>query len=250
MEVRLLSSTNEIIDIIHTACRTCYSKQTPIEIYNKNKFIGSEDMDISCEELEANNQKKIKLIQKVMDSGHLSTAEHAHFTFAICGVSRALMAQITRHRLASFSIQSQRYVEIKEDLTDIQLLNVGGTHFDKIKLLSKYFVLEDDNNFFINSYMESLITYLKLIKEGKKAEDARNVLPQATKTNIVLSCNLRELIHICNLRLCKHAQLEIRTVVGKMKDEVLNKPENKWLAKYLVSNCKHCTDFRDCKGAK
>lgn len=76
------------------------------------------------------------------------------------------------------------------------------------------------------------------------------VLPEATKTNITLSCNLRELMHVCNLRLCKHAQLEIRTMVEKMKKQVLEQKNCKWLAKYLVPNCKHCTDFRDCKDIK
>lgn len=185
-----------------------------------------------------------------MDSGHLSTTEHAYFTFAICGVSRALLAQITRQRLCSFSVQSQRYVEIKENLDDLIILNSCGTKQDKLKLLNKYFVFTDDNEIFINSYMNNLINYIQLTKAGYKAEDARMVLPEATKTNITLSCNLRELMHVCNLRLCKHAQLEIRTMVEKMKKQVLEQKNCKWLAKYLVPNCKHCTDFRDCKDIK
>ena len=249
MEVKLISYNDNIIDIIHTACRTCYSKLTPIEIYNKNTYTDL-DCEISEEQITADNNKKIELIKKVMNSGHLSTTEHAYFTFAIAGVSRALLAQITRHRLCSFSVQSQRYVEIKENLEDLIVLNTCGTKHQKIELLSKYFVFKDDNDLFIDSCLNALIQYLKLIKEGYKAEDARNVLPNATKTNILLSCNLRQLMHICNLRLCKHAQLEVRTMVGKMKDEVLSKPECKWLTSYLVPNCKNCTDFRDCKEIK
>lgn len=249
MEVKLISYNDNIIDIIHTACRTCYSKLTPIEIYNKDTYVG-EEFDISIEQVKEDRIKKIELIKKVMNSGHLSTTEHAYFTFAIAGVSRALLAQITRHRLCSFSVQSQRYVEIKENLEDLIVLNTCGTKHQKIELLSKYFVFKDDNDLFIDSCLNALIQYLKLIKEGYKAEDARNVLPNATKTNILLSCNLRQLMHICNLRLCKHAQLEVRTMVGKMKDEVLSKPECKWLTPYLVPNCKNCTDFRDCKEIK
>lgn len=237
LKVELLSYNQNIINIIHTACRTCYSKSSPIDIYD-------EDTNLECEE------KKLNLIKKVMDSGHLSTTEHAYFTFAIEGVSRALLAQITRHRLCSFSVQSQRYVEIKENLDDLIILKTCGTKYDKTLLLNKYFVLECDNDLFIDSYLDSLIKYLQLTRSGYKAEDARNVLPQATKTNMVLSCNLRELMHICNLRLCKHAQLEVRTMVKKMKEEVVKREECKWLNKYLVPNCKNCTDFRDCKGIK
>lgn len=235
MEIKLLSHSPNIIDIVHTACRTCYSKLTPIEIFDK---------DIEND----NNAKKIDLIKKVMDSGHLSTTEHAYFTFAISGVSRALLAQITRHRLCSFSVQSQRYVEIKENLDDLIILNSCGAKQDKLELLNKYFVFVDDNDLFIDAYMNNLISYLQLTKVGYKAEDARMVLPQASKTNITLSCNLRELIHLCNWRLCKHAQLEVRTMIKKMKESVLAEEDCKWLAKYLIPRCKVCTDFRDCKG--
>lgn len=235
MEIKLLSHSPNIIDIIHTACRTCYSKLTPIEIFDKD--IENDD-----------NAKKIDLIKKVMDSGHLSTTEHAYFTFAISGVSRALLAQITRHRLCSFSVQSQRYVEIKENLDDLIILNSCGAKQDKLELLNKYFVFVDDNDLFVNAYMNNLISYLQLTKAGYKAEDARMVLPQASKTNITLSCNLRELIHLCNWRLCKHAQLEVRTMIKKMKESVLAEEDCKFLAKYLIPRCKVCTDFRDCKG--
>ena len=247
MEVKLLSYNPNIIDVIHTACRTCYSKLTPIDIYNKDTYQDINE-EVSTEQIELDNNKKLELIKKVMDSGHLSTTEHAYFTFAISGVSRALLAQITRHRLCSFSVQSQRYVEIKEDLADLITLKHCGTSFDKDKLLCKYFTFKDDNDLFKEAYLDSLIAYEKLIKAGYKAEDARNVLPQGIKTNLVISCNLRELMHVCNWRACKHAQLEVRTMVKKMKDEVISKNECKWLAKYLVPRCKVCTDFRDCKG--
>lgn len=238
MEIEVLSYDKNIIEKIYTACRTCYSAENPINIY-KNALI-------------LDNDKKINLITKVMNSGHLSTTEHTYFTFAISGVSRALMGQITRHRLCSFSIQSQRYVEIKENRQDLTVLKFCGTKFDKIEKLSKYFVFTDTSDTEVESLLDCLISYTKLIEEGKKPEDARVVLPQATKTNIVMSCNLRELIHICHLRKCKHAQLEIRTMVTKMCEKVTSSENCEWLKKYLVPNCAHCTDFRkgECKEIK
>lgn len=249
MEVKLLNNPQDIINIIHTACRTCYSRLTPIEIYNKNTYENAQE-EISEEQIELDKNKKIELIKKVMDSGHLSTTEHAYFTFAISGVSRALMAQLTRHRMASFSIQSQRYVEIKENSADLLVLKNFGTYQDKLNMLTKYFVLDETDEIFFNAYLDDLISYSKLIEKGYLAEQARKVLPSATKTNIVLSCNLRELIHICHLRLCKHAQLEIRNLLKLMVSKVLEQENCDWLKKYLTPNCKNCTDFRDCKGVK
>lgn len=231
MKVELISYPDGLVDVIYTACRTCYSKLSPIEIFKSTNEKSMED--------------KLKLVQKVFDSGHLSCSEHNTFTFAIAGISRSCLAQISRHRLASFSVQSQRYVEIKENLEDLIILNTCGTPFDKMQLLSKYFVFRDENELLSNNYLEALITYLKLIKEGYPAEDARNVLPNATKTNMVLSCNLRELMHICKLRLCLKAQDEVRTMVQYIKNEVCNREP--WLRRYLITNCNNCTDFRDCE---
>lgn len=238
VEIELLSYDSNIIDKIYTACRTCYSSEVPTKIYENATCI--------------DNDKKLNLINKVMKSGHLSTTEHAYFTFAINGVSRSLMGQITRHRLCSFSIQSQRYVEIKENLHDLIIMQVSGSKQEKINLLNKYFVFKDDNQLFIDTFLNALIKYLELINSGYKPEDARDVLPQATKTNIVMSCNLRELIHVCHLRKCKHAQLEIRTMLNKMCEKVVASENCEWLKKYLVPNCAHCTDFRknECKEIK
>lgn len=230
MEVELISFTQNMVDLIYTACRTCYSPKTPIQILREEK----------------DKEDKIALIKKVLDSKHESTIEHVYFSFALCGISRSLLAQLTRHRLCSFSVQSTRYVEIKENLDDLIILKTCGTDQDKMQLLSKYFVFKEYNEIIVEEYLNSLITYQKLIKGGRKPEQARMVLPNALKTNIVMSCNLRELIHICHLRLCTHAEDEIRLMVKRMKDEILNKTQEKWLAKYLVPNCINCTDFRGC----
>jgi thymidylate synthase (FAD) len=87
--------------------------------------------------------------------------------------------------------------------------------------------------------------YNELIENGAKKEDARAILPNATCTNLVMTCNLRELIHICNLRLCKRAQTEIRELVTLMKDEVIK--ELPFMKEFLVPSCKHCTESKGCK---
>ena len=102
MKVKLLTKTQNMLDIVYTGARTCYNAGGPIGLWFDVCNIATD--------------KKKNLIDKVFKSGHLSTSEHAYFTFAIEGISRACSHQLVRHRHCSFSQQSQRYVEIKEDL--------------------------------------------------------------------------------------------------------------------------------------
>lgn len=235
MEIELLSFTQNPLKLIYTACRTCYSKLCPSDIYKKA----------------VSEEKQLELVNKVLGSGHTSVSEHVYFSFAINGISRACSHQLVRHRIGiAFSQQSQRYVEIKEDINNLQNLRAFPVSNKEVsmEIANKYFVDVNEDNYLY--FIDCLHEYVRQISTGIKPEDARQVLPNATKTNIVLSCNLREFIHICNLRLCKHAQLEIRTMVQKMREEILKHEEYKFLAKYLVPNCKQCTDFRDCKEVK
>ena len=202
------------------------------------------------------------LVKKVLDSGHQSIAEHVYFTFAIEGISRACSHQLVRHRAGIvFSQQSQRYVEIKEDLDELCHLYLELKRdpkdkqdktvatFEKTeKLLEKYFV--DVNSETMEAYLDDLISYKRYINMGYKPEDARKFLPNATKTNITVSVNFRELIHMCNLRLCTRAQKEIRDLHKLMKDEVKEVDER--LATYLVPQCEvHNICFEDkCCGRK
>ena len=153
------------------------------------------------------------------------------------------------------SQQSQRYVEIKENLADIRDLIAAvniceENEIDKralITILKKYFVAVDTDNFL--DYANCLCAYLNAVENGEKAEDARQFLPNATKTNLVMTCNLRELMHIANLRLCTRAQKEIRTLVRNMCDEVIKIPGYEWLDKYLQPKCKingFCDEHNSC----
>lgn len=231
MKVELIASTQDIEKVLYTACTTCYNPGSPIDRWEDMKY---ERMVVN----------PWLLIDKVFSSGHLSTSEHINFTFAIEGISRACSHQLVRHRHCSFSQQSQRYVEIKEDIRELTTL-YHSNHGDLKKRLGKYFAGVNNKNYLY--YLDALRNYLHCIKSGMKAEDARDVLPNATKTNIVLTCNLRELMHICNERLCTRAQKEIRQLVQQMRREVVDEcPE---LGKYLQPKCEilgYCREHKSC----
>ena len=176
-----------------------------------------------------------------------SIAEHVNFTWCIEGVSRALLAQISRHRHISLSVQSQRYVEIKENIEDIDtlLMHLDASKETLMSIANKYFVDVNESNYLV--YIRNLLDYLEAIQKGYKPEDARMFLPNATKTNMVISMNLRELIHICNLRLCNRAQLEIRKMVKEMALTIIDKEQ--WLKEYLQPSCEqlgYCPEYKGC----
>lgn len=204
-EVKLISKPNNLLKTIYTACRTCYSADTPINIY-----------DTADDE-----EKMLKLISRVISSGHYSTIEHIQISFAISNVSRACTHQLVRHRHMSFSQKSQRYVKEKGQFDYI----IPPTIEKNPELKEKFEQFMSDIS---NKYQE-------FVEAGIPAEDARFVLPNATASSIVASLNLREMIHLANLRLCSRAQYEIRTLVKMMCDE-LSKQEP-WLKDYLVPKC-------------
>ena len=219
MKVKLFNNTNEMIDIIYTAARTCYYAGSPIEMY--------ENVD------EISKEAKLKLIEDCIKRNHLSVLEHAQFTFGIYGISRACSHQLVRHRHCSFSQQSQRYINLKDK--------------------AEFVLPENIEEFLIVNKTLEHITYCyeTLIEHGVKPEDARAILPNASSTNLVMSCNLRELIHICNERLCAKAQTEIRELVQAMKDEVV--AELPFLKAYLQPKCVKlgkCTEAKPCGGTK
>lgn len=214
MKVKLLSRTTDALRTAYIAARTCYSEQTPYAM----------DFEIF------NPQQMLELIDKVYQSGHLSIFEHINFTFAIEHISRACSHQMVRHRHCSFSQQSQRYVDMQSPVFLEPQMILHDREADSIY-----------NNFLI-SVNE---VYKKLRTLGIAPEDARCVLPNATATNMVVTMNCRELMHICNLRLCTRAQQEIRELVNKMKEVVVNECE--WLKPYLVPKCEVDGFCRECK---
>lgn len=219
IEVKLISKPQDMLKTVYTACRTCYSADSPLNIY---------DCDNAQDE-----EKMLKLITRVISSGHYSTIEHIQVSFAINNISRACSHQLVRHRHMSFSQKSQRYVKEKGQFDYI----VPPTVEKNEELTSKY-----------NDFMTQISNfYLELTEAGIPAEDARFVLPNATVTSMVTSLNLRELIHLANLRLCTRAQMEIRLLVKKMCEELVK--QEPWLTEYLVPKCERlgfCDEDKSC----
>lgn len=140
-------------------------------------------------------------LEHALGSGHTSVLEHAVFTFRIEGVSRAALAQLTRHRLASYDVQSQRYVRISSD--DLVLPQTLEEHED---LAAR-----------VNDLMKGVMDlYQDLVDVGVPKEDARYITPQAVPTALVMTMNARELLHFFSLRCCNRAQWEIREMADEM----------------------------------
>lgn len=144
---------------------------------------------------EARNPEQ--LFRNLIRLGHTSTLEHMVFTFKIEGISRACLAQLTRHRHASFIVRSQRYCEEKK--APYTMSRSIDTRVD------------------VEKFMDSMsILYEQLLKDGVKREDARYILPNAIDTSLYMTINLRSLINFFQLRLDKSAQWEIRDLAGEM----------------------------------
>lgn len=215
--VNLISKPENLLKTVYTACRTCYSADYPINIYNSTD----------------DEEKMLKLIERVISSGHYSTIEHIQISFAISNVSRACTHQLVRHRHMSFSQKSQRYVKEKGQFDYI----IPPTIEKDAELKAKF-----------ESFMAEISkVYCEFTEAGIPAEDARFVLPNAAASSMVASLNLREMIHLANLRLCTRAQYEIRTLVKLMCKELIK--EEPWLAAYLVPKCErlgYCDEDKCC----
>ena len=184
LNVKLLQHTPYPAETIALSGRLCYSDSDISSLSDKSK--GTADV----------------FVQKLLDFGHLSPIEHVSFTFGIEGVSRALLAQITRHRLASFSVQSQRYVKQEDFFYVIP---------ESVKALGDDAVRE------FNAQMAQIRGWYNYwLEKGLPAEDARFVLPNAAETKMVLTMNARELLHFFELRCCNRAQWEIRILAWAM----------------------------------
>ena len=147
-----------------------------------------------------NSRKPESSLRHAVGSGHESVLEHTVFTFRVSGLSRAALAQLTRHRLASFDVQSQRYVRI-----------------NGVDLVMPESIRNSDFFTEAGSLMEDVMNlYQRMVDAGIPCEDARYITPQAAPTTLVMTMNARELRHFFSLRFCNRAQWEIRQMADEM----------------------------------
>ena len=190
LKVILLRHTLEPEETIALAAKLCYSKSTISDLKEK---ISQKDQS--------------EFIKKLMDMGHESVLEHVSFTFGVEGVSRVLLAQLTRHRIASFSVQSQRYVSYENGFGYIIPESIIALGEEAVNKFSEQ----------MNTLEKWYTDWQKLLGKGEKSnEDARFVLPNACETRIILTMNVRELRHFFSLRMCSRAQWEIRKMAEEM----------------------------------
>ena len=189
MNVELLYHTPDPQRAVATAARLCYAP------------VGASELMESLDDASI-----MKVLRTILKSGHYSTLEHASYTFAIDGVSRALTHQLVRHRLASFNQQSQRYVAYADGIDVIKPESIAQN--------------EKANELFDKMVDSTVEAYKAFLEAGVPAEDARYILPNAAETKIVVTMNIRELLHFFNLRCCNRAQWEIRELAWRMLDLV------------------------------
>jgi len=195
VQVKLIDFAKSPLEKLYAAFRTCYSSETPIEIWEKL-------------EAEKISREKIReFIGERLKTGHASPLEQVVFWFAIANVSRSLSHQFVRHRIGiSFEQQSQRYVKFKQD----KLAFVMPESWERAGMREEFEGLLDKTS----------DLYARALKAGIPAEDARFVLPNAAPTNFHVMVNFAEMLHICDLRLCVRAQWEIRRMVALMRAEI------------------------------
>lgn len=183
MEVRVMSATPRPLNVISLAAGTCYGKDNVSE----------------------------RRVRNCYKSGHTSVLEHASITFRIEGISRACMAQLTRHRMASFCVESQRYNRYDLSGDDWYVMpEAFDTDYETSGL--------DNRKAFQVAMRGAAMEYEFALAKGIKPEDARYLLPEAMKTTLVMTCNVRELFHILDMRMDKAAQWEIRKMAEAMKN--------------------------------
>ena len=190
LHVELLSCSSGKEEIAAMAAKMCYSQASLEQM--KDKISASD---------------QASFLKKILDSGHLSVLEHVSFTFGVEGVSRVLLAQLTRHRIASFSVQSQRYVSYKDGFSYIMPPNIESLGADAVQEYSRQ----------MNEMHKWYLYWQERLSKGEKGnEDARFVLPNACETKLVLTMNVRELLHFFSLRCCNRAQWEIHRLADEM----------------------------------
>lgn len=182
MKVKLVAHTPDPDALAGAAARSCRSQRAVDEILNEDK------------------SKLLRSLDICVKHGHDSVIEHASFTFSIEGASRACTHELVRHRIASYSQQSQRAVKLEKNYVIPPTVSKDN----------------DAEKIFVEAMDAAWGKYADLVGRGIPVEDARYVLPNAATANIVVTMNARSLINFFRLRCCNHAQWEIRGLAYEM----------------------------------
>lgn len=225
MKVELVAMTQPINEFVPNVCT-----KNPLEVVERCASV--------CYGSQPTNEYKIA--KSCYRSGHLSTWEHISFTFHISGFTRTMLAQLSRHRHISLSVQSQRYCTLEDNRESYIPPTIAYYDTNENGLMQTYDKYIEDS---FNAYKDLMSKY-KIPKE-----DARYVLPNACTTELYMTANARALIEMSHLRLCLRAQDEIRTVFHMIKECVSRYcPE---VAEYMVPTCEtrdipYCSEGKPC----
>jgi thymidylate synthase (FAD) len=221
LKVELLASTPNAREIAFTAIRTCYSHNKPSDLFEGAEYEKYQQKAASDGK---GGTDADRLFRHIVGSGHTSTLEHISFTFAIEGLSRSALAQLTRHRVGfGYSVQSQRYVSDASDKKK------GGFQF---VVPPKVMENQEALNVFLDSMDDIQAAYDKLRSMKIPSEDARFVLPNAAAINLTMTCNLRALLEFyAKRRKGRGAQWEIANLAEELRRVVVEKED--WLVPYF-----------------
>ena len=221
MDVRLLEATEDPERLVCQAARNDYMEG----------YVGDTPFDKVMSDVDGDSlaERKETLIQHLLGQGHFGPFEHPHATFAIEGVSRSCMAQLTRHRHVSFDVQSMRYVSFDEvDPTEVRegemvVVPPSATEPDWVGRNQKTGTVDEETatereQVFRDTVERAFESYQELLDLGMPPEDARYVLPIGSRTNIVMSMNARMLMHVADMRAAGGAQWEIREMTEQVLD--------------------------------
>lgn len=223
--VKLLNPADkhEAVLTMYDACRVC--KGLPLR--NRHEY---------------NIEKAQRVVKEALDSGHTSIAEHVNYRFYIDGISRACSHQLVRYRHCSFSQESLRSVVVGKNIP-LEDLKDESKYEDLYETLSAIFDANDADS--MDACIVSLERYKTMVSKGFPAEYARGILPMCTRTKLIMTLNLRELMHICNERLCNRAQEEIRLLVSMMRQSIADD----FITSLLVPKCqllRRCPEKDSC----
>lgn len=210
MKVALLSRTPNAKRVAFAAIRSCYSSDNAVWLFN----YGFDEYEAKKPKDGGSGSDADRLIRMIKGSGHTSTLEHISFTFAVECVSRALLAQLTRHRVGwSYSVQSQRYVRMDSVKHD------GFGFVDPTLEYVKDEAKDEAGRIIGDMVNAAQDAYDALTKLGVKSEDARSVLPMNATCNLVVTCNLRSFLDFYGKRgPGTHAQAEIQCLAEMMRE--------------------------------